>query len=93
MQIEEFQRLIERIYYEKDSARGLEGSCRWFVEEVGELARAMREGNGKELRGEFADVFAWLSTMASMCGVELEGAVQKYADGCPKCGRTPCECE
>ena len=93
MQIEEFQRLIERIYYEKDSARGLEGSFRWFVEEVGELARAMREGNGGELSDEFADVFAWLSTMASMCGVELEGAVQKYAAGCPKCGRTPCECE
>ena len=92
MQIEEFQRLIERIYYAKDSARGLDGSFRWFVEEVGELARAMRDGKGQELSDEFADVFAWLSTMASICGVELEGAVQKYAAGCPKCGGTPCGC-
>jgi NTP pyrophosphatase (non-canonical NTP hydrolase) len=93
MEIREFQRSIERIYFDKDSARGLEGSFRWFVEEVGELARAMREGDRGRMAEEFADVFAWLSTMASICGVELEEAVGKYGGGCPKCGGTPCECE
>jgi len=93
MEIQEFQRSIERIYFEKDSARGLEGSFRWFVEEVGELARAMRRGDRRGMAEEFADVFAWLSTMASICGVELEEAVKKYSEGCPKCGRTPCQCE
>jgi NTP pyrophosphatase (non-canonical NTP hydrolase) len=92
MTIEEFQRLIESIYYEKDSARGLEGDFRWFMEEVGELARAMRQGDKAQLSEEFADVFAWLSTMASICGVELDKAVNKYASGCPKCKQTPCEC-
>jgi len=94
MQVCEFQRLIERIYFEKDSARGLEGTFRWFIEEVGELARAMRTGEpaGGGLAEEFADVLAWLSTMASISGVELEEAVKKYAGGCPKCGRTPCCC-
>ena len=94
MQVCEFQRLIERIYFEKDSARGLEGTFRWFIEEVGELARAMRTGEpaGGGLADEFADVLAWLSTMASISGVELEEAVKKYAGGCPKCSRTPCRC-
>jgi len=93
MEIREFQRLIERIYFEKDRARGLEAGFRWFVEEVGELARALRERDRERQAEEFADVLAWLSTMASICGVELEQAVRKYAKGCPKCGETPCRCE
>ncbi len=93
MTINEFQRLIEAIYYEKDHARGLEADFRWFVEEVGELARALRRGDKAELSEEFADVFAWLSTMASICGIELEKAIEKYAHGCPKCKQTPCGCD
>jgi NTP pyrophosphatase (non-canonical NTP hydrolase) len=92
MQVSEFQRLIERIYFEKDSARGLDGTFRWFVEEVGELARGLRDGDGERLSEEFADVLAWLSTLASICGVELEKAIAKYAHGCPKCGHAPCAC-
>jgi len=93
MQLREFQRLIERIYYAKDKQRGLEGAFRWFVEEVGELARAMRSSERVRLGEEFADCLAWLSTMASICEVELEQAVCKYAGGCPKCGRIPCGCD
>ena len=92
MEIREFQKLIERIYLDKDRARGLEADFRWFVEEVGELARAMRSGDREEVSEEFADVFAWLSTMASICEVELDEAVKKYAEGCPKCNGTPCQC-
>ena len=73
-------------------ARGLDGTFRWFVEEVGELARAMRKGDAAQLREEFADCIAWLSTLASICGVELGEAVRKYREGCPKCQATPCEC-
>jgi len=90
--ISKFQRKIEAIYFEKDSARGLDGTFRWFVEEVGELARAVRKGDPAHLRDEFADCLAWLNTLASICGVELEEAARKYEVGCPKCGRTPCEC-
>jgi len=93
MHIEEFQRQIESIYFDKDSARGIEGTFRWFVEEVGELARALREGDQERQAEELADVFAWLSTMASICGVEMEEAVRKYQHGCPKCGETPCACD
>ncbi len=93
MQIAEFQRLIEGIYFDKDRARGLDAAFRWFAEEVGELARAMRQGDPTSQVEEFADVLAWLSTMASICGIELETAVRKYHKGCPKCGQMPCRCE
>ncbi len=93
MQLEEFQRLIEEIYYEKDSKRGLAGTHMWFCEEVGELTRALRRGQHDELEGEFADVLAWLSTLASIAGIELEEAARKkYGRGCPRCSSTPCTC-
>jgi NTP pyrophosphatase (non-canonical NTP hydrolase) len=93
MTVRDFQQLIERIYYGKDSGRGLEGSFMWFVEEVGELSRGLRRDGHQELAGEFADVAAWLFTLASIAGVDMEEAVQtKYGGGCPKCRRAPCEC-
>ena len=93
MRIHEFQRRIEEIYYERDSTRGMEGTHMWFAEEVGELTRALRRGNRDELAGEFADVFAWLSTLASIAGIDLEeAAYAKYAEGCPRCSATPCAC-
>ena len=96
MKISEFQRCIEAIYLDRDRARGRDGTFVWFVEEVGELARAMarpRQDGGKNLREEFADVLAWLSTLASIAGVDLEAAAcEKYRDGGPKCRTTPCTC-
>ena len=94
MKIEEFQRKIEAIYLERDTARGLASTHMWFCEEVGELTRALRRGHQDELEGEFADVFAWLSTLASMSGIELLDAVEnKYGRGCPRCESTPCACK
>ena len=94
MQISEFQRLIEAIYFARDSARGRDRTFLWFVEEVGELARAMtRPRDGRNLREEFADVLAWLATLASIEGISLDdAAAEKYGKGCPKCGGTPCRC-
>lgn len=93
MEIREFQDKIEAIYFERDSARGLAGTHMWFAEEVGELTRALRRDNRDELEGEFADVFAWLSTLASMAKIDLEEAVKKkYEGGCPRCDSTPCAC-
>jgi NTP pyrophosphatase (non-canonical NTP hydrolase) len=93
MQIGEFQKKIEDIYYARDSARGLAGTHMWFCEEVGELTRALRRDDRKELEGEFADVLAWLATLASIAGVDLEAAArEKYAAGCPRCSGTPCRC-
>ena len=93
MNIAEFQRRIEEIYYERDSARGLAGTHMWFCEEVGELTRALRRGRKEELEGEFADVLAWLSTLASIAGIDLQrAALRKYEEGCPRCTALPCAC-
>lgn len=92
MKIEEFQKQIEAIYYKRDSERGLSGTYMWFAEEVGELTRALRRGEKKNLEEEFADCMAWLASLASISGVDLEKAVKKYSDGCPRCHKTPCAC-
>lgn len=93
MGLAEFQRLIEAIYFRKDSRRGLEGTYLWFAEEVGELTRALRRGRKSGLEEEFADVLAWLATLASIRGVDLERAARrKYGRGCPYCRGIPCRC-
>ena len=93
MKISEFQKLIEDIYFGRDSERGIMGTFAWFVEEVGELSHELRSGEDRgKLGDEFADVLAWLSTLASLAGVDLEEAAEKYSQGCPKCHKTPCMC-
>jgi NTP pyrophosphatase (non-canonical NTP hydrolase) len=93
MRIGEFQKRIEDIYFQRDSKRGLSGTHMWFCEEVGELTRALRRNQRDELEGEFADVFAWLVSMASIAGVDVEAAARKkYEQGCPRCHGTPCRC-
>jgi NTP pyrophosphatase (non-canonical NTP hydrolase) len=89
----DFQGLIRQMYYEKDVARGVEGTFLWLIEEVGELATALRNGTHEERLGEFADVLAWLATIANVAGVDLTEAVaRKYGSGCPGCGKMVCTC-
>ena len=89
----EFQELIREMYLEKDLARGVEGTFLWLMEEVGELATALRNGTHEERLGEFADVLAWLATLANIAGVDLEAAVRaKYGGGCPGCKKFVCTC-
>jgi NTP pyrophosphatase (non-canonical NTP hydrolase) len=92
VEIDEFQRLIARTYMEKDTARGRMGTYAWLVEEVGELSRALRKDDRESLREEFADVLAWLVSLANLCEIEMEEAAMKYAKGCPKCHNLPCSC-
>jgi len=78
----------------KDAARGVDGTFMWFAEEVGELAGSLRKGPKEELALEFADVLAWLVTLANIAGVDLDEAVRrKYGTGCPRCRQSVCECE
>jgi NTP pyrophosphatase (non-canonical NTP hydrolase) len=93
MTLAELQRLIRELYDAKDRRRGVEGTFMWFMEEVGELATALRSGTPLERAQEFADVLAWLATLANCVDVDLDAAVQaKYGGGCPGCRRVPCVC-
>src|SRR5262245_55382012 len=89
----EVQADIESTYGAKDGSRGLDGTFMWFMEEVGELAGALRGGSKAEQSTEFADVLAWLATLANIAGIDLEAAYrEKYGNGCPGCQATPCRC-
>ena len=82
------------MYHEKDVARGVDGTFMWLIEEVGELAAALREGTKQDQLEEFADVLAWLSTIANVVGIDLsEAVIQKYGSGCPGCGQYACTCD
>jgi NTP pyrophosphatase (non-canonical NTP hydrolase) len=59
---------------------------------VGELAKALRTGDADNLRHEFADVLAWVVSLANLTGVDVDVLAERYADGCPKCGASPCAC-
>jgi len=93
MTLREFQQRIQTLFGEKDARRGIEGTFMWFMEEVGELSAALRNGSQQERALEFADVLAWLATLANIAEIDLEAAiVAKYGQGCPKCVQTPCKC-
>lgn len=93
MTLSELQTLIRDTYGAKDASRGAEGTFMWFMQEVGELATALRNGTAQEKAHEFADVLAWLATLANIEGVDLDAAVaEKYGGGCPGCGKSPCQC-
>lgn len=84
-----FQRLIRDRYFKTDSARGTAGTFMWFIEEVGELSTSLMENSPersptaeqrKNLGEEFADVFAWMCTLANIHGVDLAAELRKYTD-------------
>ncbi len=78
MKISEFQRLISKKYEKRDRQRGTPATFMWFIEEVGELATALASNDQKNKEEEFADVFAWLCTLANINDVDLEKACEKY---------------
>lgn len=89
MTLGDFQQLIRERYHATDSARGVPGTFMWLIEEVGELATSLQdcapdrnpsEADRANLEEEFADVLAWLTTLANIAGVDLSKAVSKYTD-------------
>lgn len=94
MTLTDLQHLIRDTFDAKDRRRGVDGTFMWFMEEIGELATSLRSGTPAEQAAEFADVLAWLATLANTAGVDLDHAVaSKYGTGCPGCGRMPCACD
>ncbi len=79
LKLSEFQKHIADRYERVDRARGWPKTFAYFVEEVGELATALTGDDPRNLREEFADVIAWLCTLANINDVDLAAAViEKY---------------
>lgn len=93
MHISEFQELMHRLYFHKDAQRGIEKTFEWLVEEVAELGETLKAGDKEAVENEFADIIAWLASLANITNINLEeAALKKYAGKCPKCGQLPCKC-
>ena len=92
MDLAQLQDVIERTYGDRDRVRGVPATVAWLAEEVGELAQAVRKGDHAQQVHEFADVLAWVATLANQVGVDLAEAVNRYEQGCPRCSRLPCAC-
>ncbi len=92
MDLRRLQDVIEATYGERDRARGVPSTVAWLAEELGELAQAVRKGSPEAQRHEFADVLAWVASLANQMGVDLTDAIQRYAGGCPRCASMPCRC-
>ena len=93
MHIAEFQEMMKTLYFHRDSERGSKGTYEWLVDEIKELGETL-EGEDKEAtEKEFADVIAWLASLATLKGINLEtAALNKYPHKCPKCLHSPCQC-
>ncbi len=86
------QRHVAGKYEAADRARGWPKTFAYFIEEVGELATAL-SGDPADpavranLDEEFADVLAWLCTLANITDVDLTAAVTaKYLGTTPPVG-------
>ena len=92
MDLGRLQDVIERTYGARDRERGVPSTVAWLAEEVGELAQAVRKGDQAQREHEFADVLAWVASLANQVGVDLTHAIERYAAGCPRCADVPCVC-
>ena len=92
MDLAELQDVIDRTFGDRDRARGTAATVAWLAEEVCELAQAVRKGSREAQVHEFGDVIAWVATLANQMGVDLTLAVERYRNGCPRCGALPCAC-
>ena len=85
--------MMHRIYFHHDSRRGKVKTYEWLREEIDELGEALKENDKPALENEFADVLAWLASLANVANVDLEKAtISKYDNKCPRCHKAPCEC-
>ncbi len=72
-----FQKHVSDRYEKVDRERGTPKTFIWFIEEIGELATALNGTDRANLEEEFADVIAWLCTLANINDVNLAEAVAK----------------
>ena len=85
--------MMRELYLQRDLKRGIKGNYDWLVDEIDELGEALDKSNIQEAEREFADVLAWLASLANTAGIDLEkAALDKYGHKCPKCRHCPCQC-
>lgn len=92
MDVAALQAQISATFGQRDRARGVDGTFRRLVEELGEVAKALRGADRAALALELSDLVAWTLSVAALSQVDLDQALGRYARGCPRCGTSPCGC-
>src|SRR5690349_7466181 len=92
MDLAVFERRIAATFGERDRVRSLDGTFRRLVEEIGEVAKALRNRDHAGLASELSDVLAWTVSLAVLCDVDLDREAGRYSAGCPSCAASPCRC-
>jgi NTP pyrophosphatase (non-canonical NTP hydrolase) len=91
--INEFQEMMKRLYFHRDNERGVKGTYNWLMDELVELGEVLEANDKEAVEKEFADVIAWLASLANIAEIDLERAtINKYNFKCPKCQQSPCQC-
>jgi NTP pyrophosphatase (non-canonical NTP hydrolase) len=82
--LKEIQNMMKTLYFDRDQKRGKIETYNWLKEEIEELCEALRQNDNKVLEAEFADVIAWLASLANMRNIDLDKASHaKYYCLCP----------
>jgi NTP pyrophosphatase (non-canonical NTP hydrolase) len=86
--------MMKYLYIKSDNQRGVDATFKWLSDELQELKEALNGNDKAALEKEFADVLAWLASLANITDVNLEkAALEKYDHKCPKCMQSPCTCK
>lgn len=89
MNIQCLQQAMREAYYERDRGRGLYATFTWLVEEIGELAEAILDGDKTRIEEEIADVIAWTLSLANLLEVDVGKAMsRKYGKDLERAGCT-----
>lgn len=78
MQLSEVQKLMDDLYGQVDTDRGIPSTVAWLCEEVGELAQAVRKGTKEQQLHELGDVIAWVASLANQLDLSMEKAMERY---------------
>ena len=92
MDVAALEAQITATFGQRDRERGVDGTFRRLVEELGEVAKALRGTDRVALALELSDLVAWTISLAALSNVDLDQALGRYARGCPRCGTSPCRC-
>lgn len=95
MKVSDFQNLMKKLYFHKDSKRGIKDTFVWLVEEIGELAKILKNQNidKEKASEEIADIIAWTNSLSNLLDIDVEKALyDKYPNKCKKCNSIPCQC-
>lgn len=78
MQLSEVQKLMDDLYGQVDTDRGIPSTVAWLCEEVGELAQAVRKGTKEQQLHELGDVIAWVASLANQLDLSMDEAMERY---------------